>query len=150
MITIIFFIAIGYVIRRMYRTKEIKYEKLPFDFESATRYMTLDHLLTDELLKNTNFQLIDLMYHVHRITLVGNNSAEFPWRLPFTPDTGIGYLMDIDEYRRFAQKINKIAEWPRKEKIILAFLSVVYYPLYWVYYTSRKKKKYLKIVEFFN
>ncbi|CAD8212496.1 unnamed protein product [Paramecium pentaurelia] len=144
------FISIGYVIRRMYRTKEIKYERLPFDFESATRYMTIDHLLTDELMKNPNFSLIDLMYHVHRITSVGNNSIENAWKLPTYPESGIEYLMDLEEYKRFANKINKLAEWKKSEKILLAIVCIMYYPLYWMILTYIKKKKYLKIVEYFN
>ncbi|CAK65210.1 unnamed protein product (macronuclear) [Paramecium tetraurelia] len=144
------FVTIGYVIRRMYRMKEIKYEKLPFDFESATRYMTIDHLLTDELLKNNNFQLIDLMYHVHRITLLGNNSPENPWKLPSHPESGIEYLMDLEEYKRFANKINKLAEWKKQEKVLLIIFSILYYPLYWVILTYTKKKKYLKIIEYFH
>lgn len=54
-LSLIILITVGYLIRIMYRTKEIKLEKLPFDFESATRYMTIDHLLTDEFINNNNF-----------------------------------------------------------------------------------------------
>ncbi|CAD8207127.1 unnamed protein product [Paramecium pentaurelia] len=147
---LLLFISIGYIIRRMYRMQEIKYEKLPFDFESATRYMTIDHLLTDELMKNNNFQLIDLMYHVHRITLLGNNSPENPWKLPSHPESGIEYLMDLEEYKRFANKINKFAEWKKQEKILLIIVSILYYPLYWMILTYIKKKKYLRIIEYFH
>ncbi|CAD8127333.1 unnamed protein product [Paramecium sonneborni] len=149
-LTLFLLVSFGYIIRRMYRMKEIKYEKLPFDFESATRYMTIDHLLTDELMKNPNFQLIDLMYHVHRITLLGNNSLHNPWKLPSHPESGIEYLMDLEEYKRFANKINKFAEWKKQEKILLIFASFLYYPLYWMILTYLKKKKYLRIIEYFN
>lgn len=49
------FVIIGYLLRRAYRKRSLNHEKLPFDFETATRYMIIDHLLTEELMQNDNF-----------------------------------------------------------------------------------------------
>lgn len=56
--------------------------------------MVLDHLLTDPLIKNNSFQLVDLMYHSHRITFGGNNTYQRPWKLPLEAPEEIQYLID--------------------------------------------------------
>lgn len=104
-------IVSGYIIRRIYRLKEAHVDLLPFDFESATKHMVITHIITDTLRKNQEFQLVDLMYHAHRIVLQGSNSYNYPWSLPAQPSQEISYIVDVDEWGKFTHRMNKLAEW---------------------------------------
>lgn len=50
--------------------------------------------------------------------------------------------MDIEEWNKFTQRLNKLAEWKKWEFFVLLFLGIFYYPLYWVMIRHFKKKKF--------
>lgn len=59
--------------------------------------------MTDTLQRNETFQFGDLLYHVHRINVIGNNSVKFPWMLAKEPPEQLLYIIDREQYERFVQ-----------------------------------------------
>ena len=75
----IVFLLIGSVIRSNYKRREVTDDKV-FDFEKATREIVAENKIISEPLKeHDTFQLGDLLYHVHRINVIGNNNFYNPW-----------------------------------------------------------------------
>ena len=58
------------------------------------------------------FQLGDLLYHVHRITVIGNNTFRYPWYLNDEPPEDIDALVDREKFGKFT-RVNKILIYGR-------------------------------------
>jgi hypothetical protein len=50
-----------------------------FDFEKATHEIVKEKIITQTLLETNTFQIGDLLYHIHRINIIGNNTYLAPW-----------------------------------------------------------------------
>ena len=64
----------------------------PFDYDKAMEHVDSKDenklevkIPSDELRKILNLELADLLYHVHRVSLQGNNSPGNSWYLPIDP-----------------------------------------------------------------
>lgn len=85
------------------------------------------------------------MYHVHRITLYGNNTPNCPWMLPENPPQEIQKFVLRHGFSDFSNRFNSIAQWSKRERIFLS-LALLFYPVYWALYDHFKKKKYNRLV----
>ncbi|EAR89270.2 transmembrane protein, putative (macronuclear) [Tetrahymena thermophila SB210] len=141
----------GYVIRRIYRLKKGKIDHLPFDFEEATEFMRIDdQIITTDLSSSPDFILSDLLFHTHRIYVLGTNSLNNYWKLTKFPPPEVEYIINREQYRKFAERFNQTVKWKLIDKILLVILSFVYYPLYWSYLTRVRKGIYKKARKFFQ
>ena len=52
------------------------------------------------------FELGDLLYHVHRITVIGNNTFRNPWYLNDEAPEDIDTLVDSEKFKKFT-RVNK-------------------------------------------
>ncbi|CAD8125475.1 unnamed protein product [Paramecium sonneborni] len=142
-------IIIGYVLRRQYKKKDSTTEK-NFNFENATKEIIADKIITESLQETDQFVLGDLMYHAHRIPVIGNNTFLNPWFLHSEPPVEIDKAVNKEEYEKFAKNFNEIAAWSKTKYIILNFLAILYYPLYWGWQTKIKKDKYKLLAALLN
>ncbi|CAK63469.1 unnamed protein product (macronuclear) [Paramecium tetraurelia] len=142
-------IIIGYALRRQYKKKDSTTEK-NFNFENATKEIIADKIITESLQETDQFVLGDLMYHAHRIPVIGNNTFLNPWFLHSEPPVEIDKAVNKEEYEKFAKNFNEIAAWSKTKYIILNFLAILYYPLYWGWQTKIKKDKYKSLAALLN
>ncbi|CAD8201851.1 unnamed protein product [Paramecium pentaurelia] len=142
-------IVIGYGLRRQYKKKDSTTEK-NFNFENATKEIIADKIITESLQETDQFVLGDLMYHAHRIPVIGNNTFLNPWFLHSEPPVEIDKAVNKEEYEKFAKNFNEIAAWSKTKYIILNFLAILYYPLYWGWQTKIKKDKYKQLSALLN
>ncbi|KAL4496239.1 hypothetical protein ABPG72_012976 [Tetrahymena utriculariae] len=141
----------GYVIRRIYRLKKGKIDHLPFDFEEATEFMRIDdQIITTDLSSSPDFILSDLLFHTHRIYVLGTNSLNNYWKLTKFPPPEVEYIINREQYRKFAERFNHTVKWRMIDKIFLVITSFLYYPLYWSYLTKVRKGVYKKTRKFFQ
>ncbi|KAL4446639.1 hypothetical protein ABPG74_005577 [Tetrahymena malaccensis] len=141
----------GYVIRRIYRLKKGKIDHLPFDFEEATEFMRIDdQIITTDLSSSPDFILSDLLFHTHRIYVLGTNSLNNYWKLTKFPPPEVEYIINREQYRKFAERFNHTVKWRMIDKILLVITSFLYYPLYWSYLTKVRKGIYKKARKFFE
>ncbi|CAD8211590.1 unnamed protein product [Paramecium pentaurelia] len=134
-------IIMGYGLRRQYKKKDSTTEK-NFNFENATKEIIADKIITESLQETDQFVLGDLMYHAHRIPVIGNNTFLNPWFLHSEPPVEIDKAVNKEEYEKFAKNFNELASWSKTNYIILNILAILYYPLYWGWQTKIKKNKY--------
>ncbi|CAD8192851.1 unnamed protein product [Paramecium octaurelia] len=134
-------IIMGYILRRQYKKKDSTTEK-NFNFENATKEIIADKIITESLQETDQFVLGDLMYHAHRIPVIGNNTFLNPWFLHSEPPVEIDKAVNKEEYEKFAKNFNELASWSKTNYIILNILAILYYPLYWGWQTKIKKDKY--------
>lgn len=55
------------------------------------------------------FQFGDLLYHAHRIHVIGCNTYSSPWMIHQEPTIEIEHAVVKEEYFKFANRFNKIA-----------------------------------------
>ncbi|CAD8126881.1 unnamed protein product [Paramecium sonneborni] len=149
LVVFIILIIIGYILRRQYKKKDSTTEK-NFNFENATKEIIADKIITESLQETDQFVLGDLMYHAHRIPVIGNNTFLNPWFLHSEPPVEIDKAVNKDEYEQFAKNFNSIAAWSKTKYIILNILAILYYPLYWGWQTKIKKDKYKLLAALLN
>lgn len=50
----------------------------------------------------------------------------------------------MDEYTRYVELFNQKSRW-NKWQICICWITIIFYPLYWIVYTRIKKSKFLKV-----
>lgn len=132
---------LGYFYRKYKKQKKNSiYDKL-INFEETTGKISSLSVISEELKREDNFSVADLLYHVHRIYVYGTNRYDNRWYINPEPQQEIEYLVSYDKYKRFVEIFNKHAKWGRCLGIILRIISIMYYPLYWFLLQKIRKKK---------
>ena len=57
-----------------------------------------EKILTDKLKNSKTIKPYELIYHMHRITVVGSNTEQCPWVLPLMPPEIIKKYVLINAY----------------------------------------------------
>ena len=91
---------------------------------------------------------MDLIYYKFRLDFNGNNSIQSPWNLGIHLPKLLINLINLEEYKSFANKINLICRWSKSEKTTFFILQYLYYPLCWYYSVKVKKRKFTKVYQF--
>jgi hypothetical protein len=90
------------------------------------------------ILKQIKLAEIDLLYHVARVYLVGNNSNYSPWRVPKNPPTKLASMISKKAYSQWSD-ISDVAGWSKIEKFIMKALYVLFPPIGFLYYHNCEK-----------
>ena len=106
-------------------------------------------ILKSPHIKSSNPELIitDMPYHYHRIYLVGNNTYFSPWFLPEIPPAYLESEIDIVDYTRFAENLNKRIQW-RIWEFLVYLLLLLMPPLYLMWENYRRKAKYYQLRDY--
>lgn len=95
-------IILGIVIRRYYKRRESCSTEKNFDFDMATRGFVFEKILTESLMDNPLFVFEDLLYHAHRISVIGCNTYQSPWMIHSEPTIEIENAVIKDEFYKFS------------------------------------------------
>jgi len=63
----------------------------------------VDKIITTDLQRDPNVILADLLFHTHRICVLGLNSLDNCWKLPKRPPAEVEYIINKEQYRKFAE-----------------------------------------------
>lgn len=81
---------------------------------------------------------IDLLYHVARVYLIGNNSNYSPWIVPKFCPNKLNSMINKKAYSQWSE-ISNVASWNSTEKIIMKALYILFPPVGFLYYHSCEK-----------
>lgn len=63
----------------------------------------VDKIIATDLQNSPDFILADLLFHTHRINVLGMNSINNYWHLSKTPPSEVNYIINKEQFRKFAE-----------------------------------------------
>ncbi|POO00581.1 ephrin type-B receptor [Trema orientale] len=86
--------------------------------------------------------------HVYRMYFMGPNNFSEPWHLPHSPPQQVKEIVYEDAFNRFVDEINGLAAYQWWEGSIYSILSVLAYPLAWLWLQRCRKSKLQQLREY--
>ncbi|XP_062090955.1 uncharacterized protein LOC133797151 isoform X2 [Humulus lupulus] len=86
--------------------------------------------------------------HVHRMYFLGPNTFSEPWHLTHSPPQQVKEIVHEDAFNRFVDEINGLAAYQWWEGSIFSTLSILAYPLAWLWLQRCRKSKLQQLREY--
>jgi hypothetical protein len=86
--------------------------------------------------------------HIHRMFFMGNNSFGEPWHLPHSPPEQIIDHVYEDAFNLFVEEVNTLAAYQWWEGSVHSILTVLAYPIAWLWQDWRRRLKIQRLREY--
>ena len=136
--TIIIFAIVCFLTQNAHKSSEIKLISDKELKNNLLESLDTDYKNKKKILEHTKFAEIDLLYHIGRIYLVGNNGPSNSWSIPRFPPFKVSNFINRRKFIDFTKLMFVPAHWKSKEVGLLVFLAILFPPFGYMYYNCCK------------